>query len=48
VKPRKPNAGPHHLSHILSGEYVGNLDDNFPDVQIFAVKMVDDYLSDIV
>jgi hypothetical protein len=48
VKPRKLNAGPDHLSHILSGEDAGNLDDNFLDAQLFAVKMVDDYFSDIM
>jgi hypothetical protein len=31
VKPRKLNAGHDHLSHILTGEDAGNLDDNFPD-----------------
>jgi hypothetical protein len=38
VKPGKLNAGPDHLSHILTGEDAGNLDDNFPDAQLFAVK----------
>jgi hypothetical protein len=48
VKPGKLNAGPDHLSCILSGEDVGNLDDNLPDAQLFAVKMVDDYFTDIM
>jgi hypothetical protein len=48
VKPGKLNAGPDHLSCILSGEDAGNLDDNFPDAQLFAVRMVDDYFSDII
>jgi hypothetical protein len=48
VKLGKLNGGPDHLSCILLGEYVGNLDDIFPDAQLFAVKMVDDYFSDIV
>jgi hypothetical protein len=48
VKPGKLNAGPDHLSCILSGEDAGNLDDNFPDVQLFAVRMVDDYFLDII
>jgi hypothetical protein len=48
VKPRKLNAGPDHLSCILSGEDAGNLDDSFPDAQVFATKMVDDYLSNIL
>jgi hypothetical protein len=36
------------IYHILSGEDAGNLDDNLPDAQLFAVKMVDDYFSDIM
>jgi hypothetical protein len=27
LKPGKLNVGPHHLSRILSGEYVGNISD---------------------
>jgi hypothetical protein len=42
------NARPDHLSHIFTGEDAGNLDDNLLDAQLFAVKMVDDYFSDIV
>jgi hypothetical protein len=48
VKPGKLNAGPDHLSRILSGEDAGNLDDNLPDAHLFTVNMVDDYFSDIV
>jgi hypothetical protein len=48
VKPGKLNAGPDHLSHILSGEDAGNLDDSLPDAHLFAVQMVDDYFTDIV
>jgi hypothetical protein len=48
VKLGKLNAGPDHMSHILSGEDAGNLDDNLPDAQLFSVKMVDDYFTDIV
>jgi hypothetical protein len=48
VKPRKLNGGLDHLSHILSYEDTGNLDDKLPDAQIFVVKMVDDYFSDIL
>jgi hypothetical protein len=48
MKPEKLNAGPYHLSHILSGEEATNLDDSFPDAQLFVVKMVDDYFLDIV
>jgi hypothetical protein len=45
VKLGKLNAGPDHLSCILTGEDAGNLDDNFPDAQLFAVRMVDDYFA---
>jgi hypothetical protein len=48
VKPGKLTAGPDHLLHILSGKDVGNLDDSFPDAQLFAVRMVDEYFSNIV
>jgi hypothetical protein len=47
-KPKKLNVGLDHLSCILSGEDVGNLDESLPDAQLFSVKMVDDYFSDIV
>jgi hypothetical protein len=48
VKPGKLNEGPDHLSHVLTGDDEGNLDYNFLDAQLFAVRMVDDYFSDII
>ena len=48
MKPGKLNVRPDHLSRILIGEDASNLDDNFPDVQLFAVRMVDDYFTEIV
>jgi hypothetical protein len=48
VKPRKLNVGPYHISWILTREDAGNLDDNFSDAQLFAVRMVDDYFMNIV
>jgi len=48
VKPGKMNAGLDHLSCILTGEDVGNLNDNFPDAKLLTVMMVDDYFVDIV
>jgi hypothetical protein len=48
IKLGKLNAGPDHLSHILSREYARNLYDILPYAQLFVVKMVDDYFSDIV
>jgi hypothetical protein len=48
VKLGKLNVGQNHLSRILSRECVGNLDDILPDAQLFTVKLVDDYFTDIV
>jgi hypothetical protein len=48
LKSGKLNAGPDHLSCILPGDDVGNLDDILLDAQLFAVKMVDDYFVYIV
>jgi hypothetical protein len=48
VKPGKLNARPDHLSCILSGDDAGNLDDSFPDAQLFSIKMVDYYFIEIV
>jgi hypothetical protein len=48
VKLGKLNVGPDHLSHILSREDVGNLDDSLPNEQLFVVKMVDDYFMNIM
>jgi hypothetical protein len=48
MKPRKLNAGPDHLSLILTGEYVGNLDDILPDAHLFSVHMVDNHFAEIV
>jgi hypothetical protein len=48
VKPKKLNVGLDHLSRILTGEDVGNVDYNFPDAQLFTVRMVDDYFTNIV
>jgi hypothetical protein len=48
VKLRKLNVGPDDLSRILSEEDASNLDDILLDAQLFAVKMVDDYFSNII
>jgi len=47
VKPWKFNSGPDHLSHILSGEDAGNIDESLLDAHLFVVKMVDNYFADI-
>jgi hypothetical protein len=48
LKLGKFNSGPDHFSRILTGEDAGNLDDNLPDVHLFAIQMVDDYFTYIV
>jgi hypothetical protein len=48
LKLGKLNARPDHLSHILSGEYVGNLNENLHNAQLFSVKKVEDYFTYIV
>ena len=47
-KPGSKNVGPNHLSWLTSREDTRNLDDNMPYVNIFAVNMVDGYLTEIV
>ena len=40
--------GPDHLSQIETGEEPTNIEDEFPDAQLFRVEMVDDYYEKIV
>ena len=42
LKPGRLNVGPYHLSRIESGEEPTNLEDNFPNAQLFAIHMMDD------
>jgi len=42
------NAGLDHLSRIETGEEPTNIEDGFPDVQLFRFEMVDDYYEQIV
>jgi hypothetical protein len=42
------NVGPNHVSRIANGEEPTNLEDNFPDVQLFSVYIVDEYFTDII
>ena len=42
------NAGPDHLSRIEIGEEPTNIEDGFPNAQLFRVDMVDDYYEHIV
>jgi hypothetical protein len=48
VKRGKLNARPDHLSRITNGEEPMNLEDNFPDAQLFLVQVVDEYFTDII
>jgi hypothetical protein len=48
VKLGKLNAGPDHPSRVTNGEEHTNLEDNFPDAQIFSVQIVDEYFADII
>ena len=42
VKLGQLNVGPEHLSRIESGEEPTSLEYNLPDVQLFAIHMMDD------
>jgi hypothetical protein len=48
VKLGKLNGGPDHLSRITNGEEPKNLEETFPDANLFSIKIVDDYFADIV
>jgi hypothetical protein len=48
VNPRKMNVGPDRLSRVTNGEEPTNLEDNFPDAQLFSVQVVDEYFIDII
>jgi hypothetical protein len=42
------NVGPDHLSRVINGEEPTNLEDTFPDAQLFSVHIVDDYFIEII
>jgi hypothetical protein len=42
------NAGPNHLSRVTNGEEPTNLEDNFPNAQLFSVQVADEYFVDII
>ena len=48
VKPSPLNVGPDHLSRIEHVEERTSLEDNFLDVQLFAVTMVDKMFEAII
>jgi len=47
VKPGQLNARPDHLLQIETGEEPTNLEDNLPDVSLFAVSFFYNYFEDI-
>jgi hypothetical protein len=48
VNPRRLNGRLDHLSRITNGEKPSNLEDKFPNAQLFSVKIVDEYFVDII
>jgi hypothetical protein len=48
VKPQKLNARPDHLSRITNGEEPTNLEENFPDAELFSVQVANEYFVDII
>ena len=42
------NVGPDHLSLIETGEEPTNIDDGFPDAQLFRVDIADDHYAPII
>ena len=45
VKQGRLNAGLDHLSHVENGEEPTNIDDGFPDAQLFWVDVTDDHYA---
>ena len=48
MKSGRLNAGFDHLSGIETGEDPTNIEEGFPDAQLFRVDMVDDYYAQII
>jgi len=48
VKLERLNVGPYHLSKITNGEEPSNLEDKFPDAQLYLVHIVDECFVDII
>jgi len=42
VKPGRLNVGLDHLSRVTNGEKPTNLEENFPNAQLFSVQVVDE------
>ena len=48
VKPGRLNVGPDHLSRIETSEESTNIEEGFPDGQLFKFDMEDDYYAQII
>ena len=48
MKPRRLNVGPDHFSCIETREEPTHLEEGLPDVQLFAVRIVDSHFEDII
>jgi hypothetical protein len=48
VNPGRLNERIDHLFRITNGEESSSLEDNFPDVELFSVQIVDEYFADII
>ena len=48
VKLGRLNSGPDHMSWIDSGEEPSNLQDNFPNAQLFSIQIADEYYAAII
>ena len=48
VNPGWLNAGLDHLSRVVNGEEPTNIDDGFPDAQLFRVDVIDDHYAPII
>ena len=48
VKPRRLNVRPDHLSRLETGEEPTNIEDNFPNVHLFVIRIADDHFIDII
>ena len=48
VNPGRLNASPDHLSRVENGEEPTNIDNGFPDAQLFLIEVANDHYAPIV
>jgi hypothetical protein len=48
AKPGKCHVGPYHLSRLESRESGGEMDDKIPDIDLFRIEAIPEYLEDII